>query len=150
MEGYINKAAILTAITKANKEAPMSYTHDEVVELMIEYIEKLPVEDVNELKAEVADLNNRRHLIWALGVDYDGCNTVESLKELIDELVSYTQLPREQVPDITSRTGNWVLESDEEEPNPMFKLVKCSTCGNKANHTYKFCPHCGAKMRSDK
>ena len=38
--------------------------------------------------------------IWAIGLDYDGCNTVESLKELIDELVSYTQLPREQVPKI--------------------------------------------------
>ena len=149
MEGYINKAAVLAAITKANKEAPMSYTHDEIVELMIEYIEKLPVEDVNELKAEVADLNNRRHLIWALGVDYDGCNTVESLKELIDELVSYTQLPREQVPDITSRTGHWVLETDEEEPNPMFKLVRCSSCEYKANHTYKFCPSCGAKMEGD-
>ena len=104
---------------------------------------------VNELKEEVQDLNNRRHLIWALGVDYDGCNTVNSLKELIDELVSYTQLPREQVPDITSRIGRWVLESDKEEPNPMFKLVKCSACGDKANHTYKFCPNCGAKMRSD-
>ncbi len=105
---------------------------------------------VNELKKEVQDLNNRRHLIWAIGCDYDGCNTVKSLKELIDELVSYTQLPREQIPDITSRTGRWILESDEEEPNPMFKLVKCSACGDKANHTYKFCPNCGAKMRSDK
>ena len=68
---------------------------------------------VNELKEEVQDLNNRRHLIWALGVDYDGCNTVKSLKELIDELVSYTQLPREQVPDITSRTGHWVVAKTE-------------------------------------
>lgn len=25
--------------------------------------------------------------IWEIGFDYDGCNTVESLKELIDELV---------------------------------------------------------------
>ena len=102
---------------------------------------------VDELKRRVADLNNRRHLIWALGVDYDGCNTVKSLKELIDELVSYTQLPEDQIPDITSRTGRWNLESDEEEPNPMFKLVKCTACGDKANHTYKFCPNCGAKMK---
>ena len=58
-----------------------------------------PVEaDIDKLKEEVADLNNRCHLIWALGLDYDGCNTVEGLKELIDELVSYTQLPREQIP----------------------------------------------------
>lgn len=107
-------------------------------------------EKTDELKKEIRDLRNRLHMIWAIGCDYDGCNTVKSLKELIDELVSYTQLPEDQIPDITSRTGRWVLESDEEEPNPMFKLVKCSTCGNKANHTYKFCPNCGAKMRSDK
>ena len=104
----------------------------------------------DELKKQAADLRNRLHMIWAIGVDYDGCNRVESLKELIDELVSYTQLPEDQIPDITSRTGRWILESDEEEPNPMFKLVKCSACGDKANHTYKFCPNCGAKMRSDK
>ncbi len=56
--------------------------------------------DIEELKEQVADLRNRLHLIWALGYDYDGCNTVESLKELIDELVSYTQLPSDQVPKI--------------------------------------------------
>jgi hypothetical protein len=56
--------------------------------------------NIDELKKKVADLNNRRHLIWAIGHDYDGCNTVKSLKELIDELVSYTQLPSDQVPDV--------------------------------------------------
>lgn len=100
MDEFINKAAVFAAITKANREAPMSYTHDEVVDLMIEYINALPTENVAELKEEIHDLNNRRHLIWALGYDYDGCNTVESLKELIDELVSYTQLPRDQVPKV--------------------------------------------------
>jgi DNA-directed RNA polymerase subunit RPC12/RpoP len=102
-----------------------------------------PVEaDIDELKKEVADLNNRRHLIWALGVDYDGCNTVESLKELIDELVSYTQLPREQVPDITSRTGTWVQTDNHR--------WKCSSCGKETDlpHYDKavFCFNCGAKM----
>lgn len=33
-------------------------------------------------------------LIIDLGFDYDGCNTVESLKELIDELVHYAKLGR--------------------------------------------------------
>lgn len=42
--------------------------------------------------------------------------------------------------------GKWRLETDEEMPNPMFKLVVCSVCNEKANHTYKFCPNCGAKM----
>ena len=42
--------------------------------------------------------------------------------------------------------GEWSLESDEDMPNPMFKLVICSACNEKANHTYEFCPYCGAKM----
>ena len=101
---------------------------------------------VNELKEEVQDLNNRRHLIWALGVDYDGCNTVGSLKELIDELVSYTQLPRDQVPDITSRRGRWVDISVE----PDRVRWKCSSCGKETslpNHDKaNYCFNCGAKM----
>lgn len=28
------------------------------------------------------------NMIWAIGVDYDGFNTVEKLKSLIDEMVS--------------------------------------------------------------
>lgn len=44
------------------------------------------------------------------------------------------------------RHGEWRVETDEEEPNPMFKLVVCSACGDKANYMYNYCPHCGAKM----
>ena len=33
-------------------------------------------------------------LIWAIGVDYDGCYTAESLKSLIDELMEMTQKAR--------------------------------------------------------
>jgi DNA-directed RNA polymerase subunit RPC12/RpoP len=106
-----------------------------------------PVEaDIDELKKEVADLNNRRHLIWAIGHDYDGCNRVESLKELIDELVSYTQLPREQVPDITSRTGRWIDVSVE----PDKVRWKCSSCGKETDlpnyDKANYCFNCGAKM----
>lgn len=42
--------------------------------------------------------------------------------------------------------GKWVLESDEEMPNPMFKLVKCSICNNKTGHTFTYCPNCGTLM----
>jgi hypothetical protein len=33
-------------------------------------------------------------LIWQVGVDYDGCNSVESLKELIDEFIEMSQKAR--------------------------------------------------------
>ena len=42
--------------------------------------------------------------------------------------------------------GKWSLENDEEMPNFMFKLVICSACSEKANHTYNYCPNCGTKM----
>ena len=45
--------------------------------------------------------------------------------------------------------GRWRIETDEEEPNPMFKLVVCSACKEKANDTYNYCPNCGAKMDGD-
>ena len=103
----------------------------------------------DELKKQIADLRNRLHMIWAIGVDYDGCNRVESLKELIDELVSYTQLPSEQVPDITSRTGRWVDISVE----PDRVRWKCSSCGKETslpNHDKaNYCFNCGAKMKED-
>ena len=110
--------------------------------------------DIDELKKEVADLNNRRHLIWAIGVDYDGCNTVESLKELIDELVSYTQLPREQVPDINSRTGRWIrVPTDRLIEEPGRVRWKCSSCGKETDlpnyEKADFCFNCGAKMKKE-
>lgn len=33
--------------------------------------------------------------IWAVGCDYDGCNSVEDLKRLIDELIQYANNARE-------------------------------------------------------
>ncbi len=33
--------------------------------------------------------------IWAIGLDYDGCNTVESLQGLVDELVEMALKARE-------------------------------------------------------
>ena len=45
-----------------------------------------------ELQDKVDELKKRLHMIFAIGVDYDGCDGVESLKELIDELVEITQM----------------------------------------------------------
>lgn len=102
-------------------------------------------EQTDELKKYAADLNNRRHLIWAIGCDYDGCNTVESLKELIDELVSYTQLPSEQIPDITSRTGKWIRVDNHR--------WKCTACGKETDLPHydgaHYCFNCGAKMKEE-
>ena len=100
-------------------------------------------EKTDELKRQIADLRNRLHMIWAIGVDYDGCNKVESLKELIDELVSYTQLPSEQIPDITSRAGKWIRVDNHH--------WKCTACGKETDLPHYdgayYCFNCGAKMK---
>ena len=51
-------------------------------------------------------------LIWAIGHDYDGFNTVESLKDLIDELVGMAQEAR-----VCLRNGFLFKNDTEEEKN---------------------------------
>lgn len=150
MEKYYKVSDVNEILNKLAKEP--AYQHDGedfyngvcAVEGELMCLE--PVEaDIDELKNEVIDLNNRRHLIWALGVDYDGCNTVKSLKELIDELVSYTQLPREQIPDITSRIGKWIKVDNHR--------WRCTACGKETDLPHYdgayYCFNCGAKMKEN-
>lgn len=64
-----------------------------IKELEENYIPKSLVrENIKELEKkdrEIQIKNNYLDLIWQIGYDYDGLNKVESLKELIDELVDY-------------------------------------------------------------
>jgi hypothetical protein len=158
MEKYYKVNDVKDVIKKLAKEPAYQHTGEDfyagvyTVEDALADLEEVEA-DIDELKNEVIDLNNRRHLIWALGVDYDGCNTVKSLKELIDELVSYTQLPREQVPDITSRTGKWVVAKTERAWNDAEYpyMHKCSLCGNEvaSQDLTPYCAYCGAKMKEN-
>lgn len=51
------------------------------------------------------------HNIWAYGCDYDGCNTVEGLKDLIDTLVKLSQDAREFIDEgKLKRTDSKVIE----------------------------------------
>lgn len=66
------------------------------------------------------------------------------------DFIGDTQITRQYYGQIIKypivKTGKWILESDEEMPNPMFKLVKCSVCDNKTGHTFTYCPCCGTLM----
>lgn len=64
---------------------------------------------------------------------------IEILKEMFEDKIQ----PKSEEP---TYYGKWRLETDEEMPNPMFKLVICTYCNEPANSTYKFCPHCGKNM----
>lgn len=148
---YINKGKLIEEIRKAASRSMVGEIDEPYLDwkTVVSFIFDAPVveADIDELKKEVTDLRNRLHLIWAIGHDYDGCNRVESLKELIDELVSYTQLPRDRVPDITSRTGRWIDISVE----PDKVHWECSSCGKETNlpnyEKANFCFNCGAKMK---
>lgn len=48
---------------------------------------------------------------------------------------------------VVREKGEWRLETDEEEPNPLFKLGVCRVCNQTSSETRNFCPNCGADMR---
>lgn len=52
----------------------------------------LSKEEFAEIQKQVDELKERLHLIWAIGIDYDGFEKSESLKELIDEMVELTRI----------------------------------------------------------
>ena len=53
-------------------------------------------------------------LLWDIGIDYDGCNTVESLKSLVDELMEMSTNARKCLHD-----GK--LFTDKEESERSYK-----------------------------
>ena len=58
-------------------------TQKQQFDLIYNYIEK--IERQNEIKDAYLDI------IYDIGVDYDGCNTIKSLKELIDEFMKWAK-----------------------------------------------------------
>ena len=80
----------------------------------------------------------REHLIRLIENACDGCPRYKA-EDIADTLISEGVIGQ-------VRHGEWRLETDEECANPMFKLVVCSCCGERANNTYHYCPSCGAEM----
>lgn len=76
-------------ILYAEKEESEKYLYDaykDAGKKMFEYAEKC-----EKLERQIRIKDGYCDLIWSLGVDYDGCNTIGSLKSLIDELVDYAK-----------------------------------------------------------
>ena len=67
-------------------------TYNEAQEI-VKYLENLKQEN-KHLKEQVTIMEKYLELIVDLSLDYDGCNTVESLKGLIDELERLAMLGR--------------------------------------------------------
>ena len=68
---------------------------NERLEYYKEHIDECPIDILRvlyaELERQIRIKDGYCDLIWSLGFDYDGWNTVESLKALIDELVDYAK-----------------------------------------------------------
>ena len=82
-------------------------------------------DEIARLKKELATANERLHWIWAIGVDYDGMDTVEGLKDLIDEMVEFTQMTDEQVDYSIYRKG--AEDAAEKIINYLSKMSKNDT-----------------------
>lgn len=65
-----------------------------------------------------------RH-IWEVGCGYDGCNTVESLKELVDELIEYSYNARECLYE-----GKIFEDKEESERSWLAALEERKRCEN--------------------
>ena len=87
-----------------------------------------------------AILNDIQNFITQIK-DIEGSLAYYTFMAMVDKIKS---VPAADVAPVIHAT--WSLESDEEMSDFMFKLVICSVCGKKANHTYPYCPHCGARM----
>lgn len=64
-------------------------------------------------------------LIVGIGFDYDGCNTVESLKSLVDELVEMAQKAR-----ICLKDGKIFCDEEEEEKSREEAIMERKRCEN--------------------
>ena len=72
-----------------------------------------------DLERQVKIKDEWCQLIIDLGFDYDGCNTVESLKDLIDELVDYA---RKAI--ICDDVSVAYVGADDKKSNILFENIK--------------------------
>lgn len=82
--------------------------------------------------------------------DYSKWFHVEVPNYSTEQLDYYTRKLLEDIPKVKRTVSKWRLETDEEEPNPLFKNIVCCNCGNcvGANNLstdYIYCPYCGSK-----
>jgi hypothetical protein len=101
------------------------------------------------LKAVVHGCNTNKRLVMASYMSNIRSEKPEMISyyeaiKTVDEMLSQPTIEAEPV-----RHGRWRIETDDEEPNPMFKVVECSNCRLKNSQPKPYCPNCGAKMGGD-
>lgn len=106
---------IKTVIDEGHYRATCDIDYEDC-KILLDYINNLPQEDI-QLKEKIEYLKEQKEnknkwcqLIADIGFDYDGFNKVESLKELIDELVQYALYARDDY-----NYEEYILKGDSNE-----------------------------------
>lgn len=93
----------------------------EVLDLLLKEHEELAAK-----QAEVSNLRQRLHWIWAIGVDYDGYKgSAKDLEELIDEMVEFTQMSDDQVDYSIYRKG--AIETANKITHYLYRMSQNDT-----------------------
>lgn len=78
-----------------------------------------------------------------------------SMRAFAEELTSAFIRDIDEQPTVEpeQRTGKWIPQDHNKRVGNISTCVyyypTCSECGQVGNDTYKYCPHCGAKMEGD-
>lgn len=73
-----------------NEETGMAESSEEYKEVMDRVLRRL-----EQLERQIEIKNAYLDMIYDVGIDYDGCNTIKSLKELIDEFMKWAKFAME-------------------------------------------------------
>lgn len=109
---------------KAESEAYLYDAYQDAGKKMFEY-----AEEADKLKRQVDIKNAYCNLIHMIGVDYDGLNSIGSLKSLIDELVSYAKRAVKNddkyiVAESLNNKGYNILHEEVEKPENFDSMFK--------------------------
>lgn len=94
----------------------------EDIEALLQENEQLK-EKVKYQKNKIDNKDNWCQLIADIGFDYDGCNTIESLKGLIDELVRYSLNSRDNYDYEEILKGDSLEEENKKYKNQQKEFI---------------------------
>ena len=111
----------------------------EDIEALLQENEQLK-EKVKYQKNKIDNKDNWCQLISDIGFDYDGCNTIESLKGLIDELVRYALNSRDNYDYEEILKGDRLQQENQELKEVIDKAIEYLE-KSKLNQLDTYCKH---------
>ena len=118
--------------------------HNEVLEFTIKTLEQEPCEDAVSKAGVFEILGN----LMSIPYDFDRPITEKDVSESMDEIRNLPSVTP------TRKKGKWINKSQKSGCGITFVASECTCCGKKTLFNcdeliYKYCPNCGAKMKSE-